>query len=157
MLGYRIDRTIVVASALLAAASVFFEPVRSTLYFGQINLVLMALVLWDASRGEQSRLKGIGVGIAAGIKLTPAYFVLYYIALRQWRAAAVATITIAATIGVTSGRRLSSDHQTRKPRCRTWNTPWAPRPPRTAGGLLWPGVAIGILPQCQTRRQPNIA
>jgi alpha-1,2-mannosyltransferase len=100
MLGYRIDRTIVVASALLAAASVFFEPVRSTLYFGQINLVLMALVLWDASRGEQSRLKGIGVGIAAGIKLTPAYFVLYYLALRQWRAAAVATMTIAATVGV---------------------------------------------------------
>ncbi len=38
----------------------------------------MALVLWDASRGDASRLKGIGVGVAAGIKLTPAYFVLYY-------------------------------------------------------------------------------
>ncbi|MGF7121950.1 glycosyltransferase 87 family protein [Rhodococcus sp. BE178] len=100
ILGYRINSHLVAVSALLAVACVFFEPVRTTFYFGQINLVLMALVLWDTSRGEQSRLKGVGVGIAAGIKLTPAYFVLYYLALRQWRAATVATVTIAVTIGV---------------------------------------------------------
>ncbi|MDH6279814.1 alpha-1,2-mannosyltransferase [Prescottella agglutinans] len=100
MLGYRLTGRVVAVSALLACGFVFLEPVRTTLFYGQINLVLMALVLWDASRGEHSRLKGIGVGIAAGIKLTPAYFVLYYLALRQWRAAAVATVTIAATIGV---------------------------------------------------------
>jgi alpha-1,2-mannosyltransferase len=100
MLGYRITPYLVCISALLAFACMFLEPVRSTLYYGQINLVLMLLVLWDTSRGEGSRLKGIGVGLAAGIKLTPGYFVLYYLALRQWRAAAVALATIAATVAV---------------------------------------------------------
>lgn len=98
MLGYRITRSAVGVSALLAVACVFLEPVRTTLFYGQINLVLMLLVLWDASRSERSKLKGVGVGIAAGIKLTPAYFVLYFMALRQWRAAAVATVTIVVTV-----------------------------------------------------------
>ena len=100
MLGHRITPYLTCASALLAIACAFLEPVRSTLFFGQINLLLMLLVLWDTSRGERSRFKGIGIGIAAGIKLTPAYFVLYYLVLRQWRAASVAVATIAATVGV---------------------------------------------------------
>lgn len=100
MLGYRITPYVVGMSALLAASCTFLEPVRTTLFYGQINLVLMALVLWDASRGDASRLKGIGVGVAAGIKLTPAYFVLYYLVLRKWRAAVVAVGTGAATVAV---------------------------------------------------------
>jgi alpha-1,2-mannosyltransferase len=100
MLGYRITPYLAGISALLALACAFLEPVRTTLFFGQINLLLMLLVLWDASRPERSRLKGIGIGVAAGIKLTPAYFVLYYLLVRQWRAAGVAVVTIAATIGL---------------------------------------------------------
>lgn len=100
MLGYRITPYVVSASVLLAASCTFLEPVRTTLFYGQINLVLMALVLWDASRADASRLKGIGVGVAAGIKLTPGYFVLYYLALRKWRAAAVAVATIVATVSI---------------------------------------------------------
>ena len=100
LLGYRITPYIAGISALLAIASSFLEPVRTTLFYGQINLLLMLMVLWDASRGERSRLKGIGIGVAAGIKLTPVYFVLYYLLLRQWRAAGTAVVTIAATIGL---------------------------------------------------------
>lgn len=100
MLGYRITPYTVAVSALLAASCTFLEPVRTTLFYGQINLVLMALILWDTSRGDASRLKGLGVGIAAGIKLTPAYFGLYYLVLRKWRAAAVAAATGAATVAV---------------------------------------------------------
>ncbi|MFC9790121.1 glycosyltransferase 87 family protein [Rhodococcus sp. NPDC127528] len=100
MLGYRITPHLVAVSALLAMSCTFLEPVRTTLFYGQINLVLMLLVLWDCSRSERSRLAGVGVGIAAGIKLTPTYFVLYYLALRRWRAAVVAVATIVATIGV---------------------------------------------------------
>jgi alpha-1,2-mannosyltransferase len=100
ILGYRITPYLAGISALLALACAFLEPVRSTLFFGQINLLLMLMVLWDASRPKRSRLKGIGIGVAAGIKLTPAYFVLYYLLVRQWRAAGVAVVTIAATIGL---------------------------------------------------------
>lgn len=99
-LGYRITPYLVGISALLAIACGFLEPVRITLFYGQINLLLMLLVLWDVSRGQRSRFKGIGIGLAAGIKMTPAYFVLYYLLVRQWRAAGVAVATIAATIGL---------------------------------------------------------
>lgn len=100
ILGYRITGYLVSISALLGLACGFLEPVRTTLFFGQINLLLMLLVLWDVSRPERSRFKGIAIGIAAGVKLTPAYFVLYYLLLRQWRAAGVAVVTLAATIGL---------------------------------------------------------
>src|SRR5581483_12201814 len=57
----------------------WLQPVRETLTFGQINLVLALLVLADllvlAPRG--SRLTGVGIGLAAAIKLTPAVFILY--------------------------------------------------------------------------------
>ncbi|WP_253869611.1 glycosyltransferase 87 family protein [Mycobacterium sp. 1164966.3] len=98
--GYRMTRYLAAVSALLAIACAFLEPVRTTLFFGQINLLLMLMVLWDAARGERSRFKGIGIGLAAGIKLTPAYFVLYYLLLRQWRAAGVAFGTFVATVGL---------------------------------------------------------
>ncbi|PQM44637.1 Polyprenol-phosphate-mannose-dependent alpha-(1-2)-phosphatidylinositol pentamannoside mannosyltransferase [Mycobacterium talmoniae] len=100
LLGYRISRGVVGVSVLLALICLFLDPVRSTLFWGQINLVLLLLVLWDTGQPHTSRLAGVGVGLAAGIKLTPAYFLLYYLALRRWRAAAVAVGTVAATIGL---------------------------------------------------------
>ncbi|MDT5011022.1 MAG: hypothetical protein QOH57_2639, partial [Mycobacterium sp.] len=100
MLGYRTSVKSVAVSTLIAFSCTFLEPVRTTLFYGQINLVLLLVVLWDAGRGEHSRLRGVGVGIAAGIKLTPAYFVFYYLTLRQWRSAAVAVATFAATVAV---------------------------------------------------------
>jgi alpha-1,2-mannosyltransferase len=98
LLGYRITPAIVGSSALLAIGLVFIEPVRTTLFYGQINLVLLLLVLWDASCRQGSHVKGVGIGLAAGVKLTPAYFGLYYLTLRQWRAAAVAYATFGATV-----------------------------------------------------------
>lgn len=102
MLGYRVTTKLAAVSALLALACTFAEPVRTTLYYGQINLVLMLVVLWDFSRAENSKLRGIGVGIAAGIKLTPLYFIAQYLAQRQWRAAATGALTFIASIGLTA-------------------------------------------------------
>ncbi|SFN75691.1 Polyprenol-phosphate-mannose-dependent alpha-(1-2)-phosphatidylinositol pentamannoside mannosyltransferase [Nocardia asteroides] len=102
MLGYRVTPRLAVVSALITLACTFAEPVRTTLYYGQINLWLMLLVLWDFSRGEHSRLRGVGVGIAAGIKLTPLYFVAQYLAQRRWRAACTAALTFLGSIALTS-------------------------------------------------------
>jgi alpha-1,2-mannosyltransferase len=77
------------------------EPVRETVTFGQINLVLAALVLADllVLAPRHSRLTGIGIGLAAAIKLTPAIFILYLLLSRRYRAAAVASGTaVAATL-----------------------------------------------------------
>lgn len=102
MLGYRVTPRLATVSALIALACTFAEPVRTTLYYGQINLWLMLLVLWDFSRGEHSRLRGLGVGIAAGIKLTPLFFIAQYLFQRQWRAAVTAALTFLATIAGTA-------------------------------------------------------
>ena len=62
---------------LIASLVVWCEPVWTTLRYGQINLLLTALVLWDLSRRSGHRWAGVGIGIAAGIKLTPALFVVF--------------------------------------------------------------------------------
>ncbi|WP_330178808.1 glycosyltransferase 87 family protein [Nocardia sp. NBC_01503] len=99
-LGYRVTPRLAGVSALLTLTCLFLEPVRTTMFYGQINLVLMLLVLWDFSRADDSRIRGIGVGVAAGIKLVPGYFVVQYLALRQWRSAAVAALTFLGTIAL---------------------------------------------------------
>ncbi len=74
-----------------------FEPVRDTFSYGQVNLVLLVLVLADErllARG--SRYAGIGIGLAAAVKLTPGIFLLYLVVAGKRRAAAVAAGTAAA-------------------------------------------------------------
>ncbi|MFC9230419.1 glycosyltransferase 87 family protein [Streptomyces decoyicus] len=65
------------ATLALSALLVWCEPVWTTLRYGQINLLLAALVLWDLTRKDTHRLAGIGIGIAAGLKLTPALFAVF--------------------------------------------------------------------------------
>ncbi|MFC9999071.1 glycosyltransferase 87 family protein [Nocardia sp. NPDC127526] len=100
LLGYRLTGRLAGVGALLAMTCLFLEPVRTTLFYGQINLMLMLLVLWGFSRPEGSRLRGVGVGLAAGIKLVPGYFILQFLALRQWLSACIATATFAATVAL---------------------------------------------------------
>lgn len=61
----------------VAAVAVWCEPVWTTMRYGQINLLLAVLVLWDLTRRAGHRWAGVGIGIAAGIKLTPALFVVF--------------------------------------------------------------------------------
>ncbi|MGC0419601.1 glycosyltransferase 87 family protein [Embleya sp. AB8] len=76
ILGLRGDAR-VRASALSAAALLWTEPVQENLRFGQINLLLLVLVLTDVARPRGARFAGVGVGLAAGLKLTPAIFIPY--------------------------------------------------------------------------------
>lgn len=61
----------------VSAVAVWCEPVWTTLRYGQINLLLAVLVLWDLSRRADHRWAGVGIGVAAGIKLTPALFAVF--------------------------------------------------------------------------------
>ncbi|WP_344081021.1 glycosyltransferase 87 family protein [Streptomyces crystallinus] len=87
-------------AALLAAtaAGLWLEPVFQTLLFGQINLALACLVLGDLHRPPGSRGKGVAVGIAAGIKLTPALFLLYALLKGRRREAATGAAAFAGTV-----------------------------------------------------------
>ncbi|MFA4084079.1 glycosyltransferase 87 family protein [Mycobacteroides salmoniphilum] len=90
-----------VLSAALAVVIIDIEPVQATLWWGQINVLLMAMVLVDLVRPNQGRWQGIGLGLAAGIKLTPLIFLPYLLLTRQWRASVTATATFAATVALT--------------------------------------------------------
>ena len=99
-LGYR-DRRVRLGGALLGvAAGLLTEPVFRTLYLGQINLLLMAAIIWDLRQPDSRRFKGIATGLAAGIKLTPLVFIPYLLLTRKWRAAAVTTASFAFTIAL---------------------------------------------------------
>jgi alpha-1,2-mannosyltransferase len=76
------------------------DPVRETIGFGQVNLVIVALVLADVvALRRGGRWAGVGIGLAAAVKLTPAVFILYLLLTRRWRAAAVAAgAFMAATV-----------------------------------------------------------
>ncbi|GGS53255.1 glycosyltransferase 87 family protein [Actinokineospora fastidiosa] len=84
--------------AALAGVICWLDPVRTTVYLGQVNWILLALVAWDLLRNGGRRWQGVGIGIAAAIKLTPLLFVVYLLLTRRFRAAGVAVATVAATV-----------------------------------------------------------
>ncbi|TDC59344.1 DUF2029 domain-containing protein [Micromonospora sp. KC207] len=93
--------TLAVALCLAAA----FEPMRETVNFGQVNMLLLFLVAVDLLRllPAGSRWAGVGIGLATAIKLTPGIFLVYLLVTGRWRAAltaagaaAGATLTAAA-------------------------------------------------------------
>jgi alpha-1,2-mannosyltransferase len=63
---------------------------------GQINLILLGLVAFDCLSRRPRWPRGVLIGLAAAIKLTPAVFIVYLLARRQWKAAATATGTFLA-------------------------------------------------------------
>jgi len=79
----------------------WLEPIRETVTYGQVNLILVLLILADLLVGvpRKARWTGVGIGLAAAIKMTPAIFIIYLLVTRRWRAAATATATaLAATL-----------------------------------------------------------
>ena len=77
----------------------WLEPVRTTIILGQINLVLLAIVVFDLLPSTTQRgWRGVGVGVAAGIKLTPLLFIPFLLLTGRVRAAAIAGGTFVATV-----------------------------------------------------------
>ncbi|MFI5834345.1 glycosyltransferase 87 family protein [Micromonospora sp. NPDC051300] len=114
-LGWPLWFTVGIATPLALA----IEPSRETLGYGQVNLLLFALIMadlvglrWRARRGTHHETAvtplarfvysgawaGVGIGLATAVKLTPALFVGYLMLTRQWRAAWIA---VATAVGVT--------------------------------------------------------
>jgi alpha-1,2-mannosyltransferase len=87
---------------LWTAIAIWTEPLRSTFDYGQINVILVLAVLW-AAYSTRWWLSGLLVGLAAGVKLTPAITGLYFLGIRRWGAAAFAAIVFAGTVALSIG------------------------------------------------------
>lgn len=88
---------------VLFTGSLFSNVVAQHLIFGQINLILVALCLADMTRPPSRYLpRGVLLGIAAGIKLTPALFILFFVLTARWKPALVASATGLATLVVSA-------------------------------------------------------
>ncbi|WP_307789494.1 mannosyltransferase [Mycolicibacterium baixiangningiae] len=84
---------------LWTALGIWLEPLRSTFDYGQVNVLLVLAVL-AAVHSSRWWLSGLLVGLAAGIKLTPAVSGLYFVGARRWKAAIFSAVVFAATVAV---------------------------------------------------------
>ncbi|AHH98867.1 glycosyltransferase 87 family protein [Kutzneria albida] len=91
-LGIRFDNRLLF---LLGPIALLFEPIRGTLGYGQVNLLLMGLVVLDCLSPRPKWPRGLLIGIAAAIKLTPAVFVLFFLLRKDYRAAMVGALSFA--------------------------------------------------------------
>jgi alpha-1,2-mannosyltransferase len=71
---------------LCVGVGLMLEPLRKNLEMGQVNTILMALVTVDCLVTFKRLPRGVLVGLAAAIKLTPLVFLLYFVSRRDWRA-----------------------------------------------------------------------
>lgn len=96
--SHAIDRqaTLVWGGGLALGLAMLAEPVFSTFNYGQVNLVLMALVLADCLLERTPWPRGLLIGFVAAFKLTPAVFVLYLLLRKDFRAIVVSGISFAA-------------------------------------------------------------
>lgn len=88
-----------VAAAIVAPALIYLEPIRANFDFGQINVVLMTLVIADCVPRRTPWPRGILLGVAIALKLTPAVFLLYFLLRRDTRTLIVTTVSaVVATL-----------------------------------------------------------
>ncbi|TDU88407.1 alpha-1,2-mannosyltransferase [Kribbella voronezhensis] len=98
--SYFPERKRVVILVALTAASLLLEPVWQTLQFGQINLLLTAMILLDLIRPAGAKWRGFWVGVTIGVKLTPLPFLAFLLITKQWRAFRNAVLGLLATMAI---------------------------------------------------------
>ncbi|OBK27564.1 alpha-(1-2)-phosphatidylinositol mannosyltransferase [Mycobacterium asiaticum] len=108
-------RRLWLAVVIVAPASIWLEPISSNFAFGQINAILMTLVIADCFPRRTPWPRGVLLGLGIALKLTPAVFLLYFLLRRDRRAAwvSVATFAGATLIGFALAWRDSWEYWTR--------------------------------------------
>jgi alpha-1,2-mannosyltransferase len=151
----------------IAAATPLIEPIRDTFRLGQVNLVLMALVLADLTAivasdrsGGRRVPRGVLLGLATAVKLTPGIFILYLLAIRRTRealtamaSAAAATVVAALLMPSESAhfwRHLVFDDRRIGSAGSVWNQSLRGAVARLSGSpdqahLLWLGLALVVV------------
>lgn len=89
----------VATAAMVGLAGLTLEPLARNILLGQINIVLVALVVVDCF-AVPARYRGMLIGVAAGIKLVPGVFILFLMLKREWGAALRCAAAFAVTVAV---------------------------------------------------------
>jgi len=86
----------------LVALVVVFNPLMIHLMQGQPNIpILLLLTLaWLADRHDRPGWAGVAAGLAAGLKLSPAFVFVYFLFARRWRALLTGGLAFLAVNGV---------------------------------------------------------
>ena len=86
---------------LWTAVGIWIEPLRSTFDYGQINVLLVLAVLY-AVYSTRWWVSGLLVGLAAGVKLTPAVSGLYFLGVRRWGTVVFSAVVFFGTVAVSA-------------------------------------------------------
>jgi alpha-1,2-mannosyltransferase len=122
----------------LTMPALLLNPVFLTVGFGQINLVVALLVLWDLLTprriGRFEVPLGVATGLAAAVKITPLLFIPYLVLTGRARGARNALLTFAGCGLVTfaASPQSSVDYWTKA----------LFEPARTATSVLTPGLSF---------------
>jgi alpha-1,2-mannosyltransferase len=81
---------------VVAAATIWLEPIKANFAFGQINVVLMTLVIADCVPRRTPWPRGLLLGLGIALKLTPAVFLLYFLLRRDRRAVFTSLASVVA-------------------------------------------------------------
>lgn len=146
------------ASSIALPLSFGLEPVLQTFEFGQINLLLMALVAVDCLVDRPRWPRGMLIGIAAAVKLTPAVFLLFFLLRRDFRAAlvTVASGALATVIGFVVAPAMSWTFWLNNPTAGVSGSPFFSNQTfqvvlvragveGTASRIIWLVLSIGLL------------
>ncbi|MGB9223928.1 mannosyltransferase [Mycobacterium sp.] len=87
------------AAMAWTAISIWIEPLRSNFDYGQINVLLVLASLW-AVYTTRWWLSGLLVGVAAGVKLTPAITAVYFVGVRRFGAAVFSAVVFLGTVAM---------------------------------------------------------
>jgi alpha-1,2-mannosyltransferase len=122
-------RTIMWWALVLLVPVVMFDPIRQTFLLGQVNIFLALIVVADMTL-DLPIPRGILVGLAAAIKVTPLILIPYLFLTRQGRAGmrAVASFAVAALLALAVNSSTSWAYWTHYI-----------RDPQRAGMLSWIG------------------
>jgi alpha-1,2-mannosyltransferase len=122
-------RTVLWWSLALVLPVVLFDPVRQTFLLGQVNIILALMIVADLTM-DLPLPRGILVGLAAAIKVTPVILIPYLFLTRQGRAGvrAVAAFVVAAALALAVNASTSWSYWTHYI-----------RDPQRAGMLSWIG------------------
>jgi alpha-1,2-mannosyltransferase len=88
-------RSLWIALLMAPIMNLAFEPLRANTTYGQINIVLLLVVICDITR-IKGRTRGIWVGVAGATKLTPLVYLWYFAVNREWRAFVRGSVTFFA-------------------------------------------------------------